>query len=253
MSEFDDLLASLGADTERLPLPPPADLRAIGDARTRRNVVAMASLVAVIVVGLLAGAGLVLASPRALPQEPASVGPPAVSPTVSPVIQTPTDAPSTTWVPVAGAPCTAAGIELISALAQGAHGIASVTVAVRNSGAVSCTLTGAPRLRYVTDGGASAEVPAQYVQGGGPVLVQPGGQALFNVSWINGYAGFQPGSPQCAHPAQYGHLSVVLNDGSVVPLSVISSVYAPPTSPASAVIAIQCGSIEVSSWSASGN
>jgi hypothetical protein len=233
MSEFDDLLASLGADTERLPLPPPADLRAIGDARTRRNVVAMASLVAVIVVGLLAGAGLVLASPRALPQQPASAGPTSVS--------------------VAGAPCTAAGIEPISALAQGAHGIASVAVTVRNSSEVSCTLTGSPRLRYVTDGGANAEVPAQYVRGGGPVLVQPRGQATFFVSWPNGYAGFQPGSPQCAHPAQYGHLSVVLTDGTILPFSDISSVAGPPARPVSAVITIQCGSIRVSSWSASGN
>jgi hypothetical protein len=124
-------------------------------------------------------------------------------------------------------------------------GFVSVTITVRNGGELACTLIGAPPLRYVTDGGANAAVPAQYVQDGGPVVVQPGGQALFNVSWPNGYAGFQRGSPQCAHPAQYGHLSVSLNDESVLPLSDVSPVGRGPTS---WVIAIQCGTVLVASW-----
>jgi hypothetical protein len=157
----------------------------------------------------------------------------------------PASVPPTTSVSTASAPCTAAAIEVVSALEQGAMGTAAVTVTVRNGGELACTLTGAPPLRYVTDGGANAAVPAEYAQDGGPVAVQPGGQAFFNVSWPNGYAGFQPGSPQCAHPAQYGHLSAILNDESVLPLSDVSPVGGGPTS---FVIAIQCGSILVASW-----
>jgi hypothetical protein len=246
MPDFDDtvideVVASLGADTDRLPLPPPVQLRAIGDARTRRNVVAMASLV-VVIVAMLAGAGLALANPRALPQAPASVGPPDVGP-VTPTTPTPpptTQPPTTTAGPVAGAPCTAVGIEYVSTFTGFAMGSAVTTYTVRNVGPVSCTLTGSPALRYLVAGGGDAEVPAGHAQGG-PLLVQAGAQADFAIETVNGYGGYQSDSPACAHPATYDHVSVVLSDGSTVPLG------------ADGRISLQCGSVQVGVWNQSGN
>jgi uncharacterized protein DUF4232 len=240
MSDFDDLVASLGTDTDRLPLPPPADLRAAGDARTRRNVVAMAGLV-VIVVAMLAGAGLALANPRAMPQQPASVGPsnlppgPVVTPTGPAVTPSPPAPTSTSPSPVPGAPCHAGDIVYVTSLVQGAMGSSITTYTVRNRGPVSCTLTGEPRLRYANGGGAAVDVPASYTQGG-PVLVPPGGQASFDVEVPNGYSGYQPGSSACAHPATYTHLALMLADESGLPLG------------PNAQISLLCGSVRVGAW-----
>ena len=52
MSDVDDLVAALVRDSDRLRLPPPSALRATGDARTRRHVIAVVS-VAVLVFAVL--------------------------------------------------------------------------------------------------------------------------------------------------------------------------------------------------------
>jgi Protein of unknown function (DUF4232) len=110
------------------------------------------------------------------------------------------------------------------------------TYTVRNRGSAPCRLQGVPHLDYLS-GGRNVAVPGDYsATGGAVVLVQPGSDAQFSARHIDGYGGYAPGSPQCAHPATYAHLSAVLADGSVLPLG------------GNASIAVQCGQIEVATW-----
>jgi hypothetical protein len=57
---------------------------------------------------------------------------------------------------------------------------------------------------------------------------------------INGYGGYQPGAPQCAHPATYRHVSVALPGGAV-------------SLGADGTMSVQCGPITVGSWAAPGS
>jgi hypothetical protein len=239
-TDFDHLLASLATDADRVRLAPAGELRAAGDARTRRRFVAAASTV-VLVVAILVGAGIAVAGFRPMNSEPMPVGPatsvpvppsPSVEPTTPPSSTPPS---STTPPPSSGAPCTATSLVYDSALPQGAMGTAITDYTFHNGGSVACTVHGLPELSYV-DSGRVATVPLLPGPVGDPVLVQPGKKVTFNLSETNGYGGYSSGAPECAHPATYRQVSVVLPGGSVSLRS-------------DGTLSVQCGGITVGSWS----
>ena len=78
-TDFDHLLASLATDADQVRLAAADQLRAAGDARTRRRFVATASTL-VVVVAILVGAGIAFAGNRPMTAEPMPVGP---APTVT--------------------------------------------------------------------------------------------------------------------------------------------------------------------------
>ena len=243
-TDFDHLVASLVTDADRVRLAPAGELRAAGDARTRRRFVAAASTL-VLVVAILVGAGIAVAGFRPMnsgpmPIGPASTAPASPSPSTGPT--TPPSAPpssTTTPPPSEGGPCTAAALAYDSALSQGAMGTAITTYRFHNAGSVACTVEGLPQLSYVDNSGRSATVPLLHGTVGGPVLVQPGKEVTFDLSETNGYGGYPTGAPECAHPATYRQVTVVLPGGSVSLRS-------------NSTLSVQCGGITVNSWSRPG-
>jgi hypothetical protein len=243
-TDFDHLLASLTTDADRVRLAPASELRAAGDARTHRRFVAAASTL-VLVVAILVGAGIAVAGFRPMNSEPMPIGPAtsvSVPPNPSDEPTTPpsTTPPSSTAPPASsGAPCTAASLRYDSAVSQGAMGTAFTDYTFHNGGSVACTVQGLPELSYVDDSGKTATVPLLPGPVGEPVLVQPGKQVVFNLSEINGHGGYAPGAPECAHPATYRQVSVVLPGGSVSLRS-------------DGTLSVLCGGITVRSWSRPG-
>jgi hypothetical protein len=118
-------------------------------------------------------------------------------------------------------------------------GTAITTYRFHNAGSVACTVEGLPQLSYVDDSGRAATVPLLHGTVGGPVLVQPGKQVIFDLSEVNGTGGYAPGAPECAHPATYRQVAVVLPGGSVSLRS-------------DSTLSVQCGGITVNTWSRPG-
>jgi uncharacterized protein DUF4232 len=173
-------------------------------------------------------------APAAVPTtQPA---PPATTQAAPPAATDPAPATPAT----AGAPCTAARLTFVSQLNQGAMGSAIATFAVRNHGAVSCTLRGTPALLYVGGDGQLALLPGDYTTAGNVVTVKAGGQAQFDVRVVNGMGGYPPGSPQCGHPATFHHVLAQLPDGSTLPLG------------ANATISYQCEQADIAGWTTAG-
>lgn len=89
------------------------------------------------------------------------------------------------------------------------------SVIVRNTSAAPCRLSTLPVLYYDTPAGARQPVPATYdIPTQAPVLLAPGRYARFMVATVNGNP-YGPSASQCASPADYKGLSVVLS-GSVL-------------------------------------
>jgi len=127
-----------------------------------------------------------------------------------------------------------------SARAEGAMGTAYFTYMFHNAGSQSCFVAGTPQLTYVDDHGATLTMPVQHDPVGGQVLLKPGDKAQFVMHHINGYGGYAPGAPECAHPATYRHVAVSLPGGSV-------------SLGADGTMSVQCGSITLGSWSRPGS
>jgi hypothetical protein len=123
--------------------------------------------------------------------------------------------------------------------AEGAMGTAYSTFTFHNSGSVSCRVDGPPGLTYVDSHGATLPVPVNHDAAGGEVVVTPGSKVQFVSHEVNGYGGYAPGAPECAHPATYNHVVVVLPGGSV-------------SLGADGTWSVQCGMITVGSWAPPG-
>src|SRR5205809_598730 len=65
----------------------------------------------------------------------------------------------------------------------------------------------------------------------------PGARARTLLYTVNGYGGYDPSSPECAHPATYHNLSVQLGNGDVIALSGFT-------------LDVKCGDILVYNWAA---
>jgi hypothetical protein len=98
---------------------------------------------------------------------------------------------------------------------------------------------GFPQLTYVDSHGVTASVPVRHESAGGSLTLAPGDLVQFVAHHVNGLGGFDPGAPECAHPATYEHMSVAL-PGGLVPMG------------ANGTMSVQCGDITVGPWSRAG-
>ncbi len=239
-TDFDDALTGLWADADRLLLPEPADLRAAGNARTRRHVLVVASLV-VIVIALIAGAGLAVAGARPSMIHPAGPGPaPSLTgpaPATGGTRPSPSAPGASAQVTPPGssasgvATCGAASLTFVTRRDEGAMGSAYTTFVLRNATGSACRLTGPPDLRHGTAGAPAGTFAGQTTT----VVVPAHAMVEFATRRTNGYGGYQPGDPACAHPATYAQLSLRLPDASSVELG-------------TGTITVQCGSLTVMEW-----
>jgi hypothetical protein len=121
----------------------------------------------------------------------------------------------------------------------GAMGSVYYTFTFHNGGPVSCTVQGSPELTYVDTGGTARKIPTEHGPDGAAVLVAPGAAVQLVTHEVNGYGGYQTDAPECAHPATYRQVAVMLSDG-------------PVSLRADGTMSVQCGSITVESWSRPG-
>lgn len=163
--------------------------------------------------------------PASQPSQPA----PSTAPTTPPA-SIPTSAPASVHASTVGAPCRPEDLDprpiYGNGAAAGSHG---QHVVVRNTSGRPCQFDTFPDLG----------IPAQRRDGGGqPVVrVAPGEYAGFLVMTVNGYGGYDPTSPACAHPKDYQNLSVVLADGQRYPLPGLH-------------ISAKCGDVSIRAWAA---
>jgi hypothetical protein len=237
-ADLSDFFAAAGADADRGALAPPDVLRRRGDARNRRSFIAVTSVV-VVVVAILAGAGIALASrPMSLQHEPGT-GPGPMSPTAVPTTEQPAPPPTTPNAPPTTAPpanhggaCTAADLTFGSMTTGFAMGTAGQTFTLHAS--VACTLSGFPVLTYRSDG-AQVALPTEPDGDPATITVPAGGTASFTLLHTNGLGGYPPNDPNCATLHTFGGLRLVLPDHSTLPLGTSS-------------FQVQCGGIRAQSW-----
>ena len=158
------------------------------------------------------------------PAVPVAAGSPTTV-TTSPAVATPpsgvaaaTTGPATTGPPAGATPsdCAAADLAFQSVNTGLATGNRYDVVVVVNRGAATCRLTGLPRLLYTDASGQIRPVPADpEVTDLPPDAVAPGATAHFAIHTVNGYAGYDPSSPHCAHPAHYQGLLLDRPDGRI--------------------------------------
>jgi hypothetical protein len=111
-------------------------------------------------------------------------------------------------------------------------------ITVTNMGARPCALLGDKVvIVYLDSTGKTATLPTKPTGGGTPAgrTLARGQRAEATVLTVNVYGGYDPSSPECAHPAVYRNLSVRLSDGGRLTLPGL-------------VLDVKCGDIRVSSW-----
>lgn len=109
---------------------------------------------------------------------------------------------------------------------------------MKNTSGQSCELRGnKATIVYVNSAGKTATLPARQGSRGKPAspIVKPGQQVATVVTTINQYGGYDPSSPECAHPYVYRNLSLKFGNGSLLPLKGL-------------VLDVKCGDIWVYDW-----
>jgi hypothetical protein len=242
-TDLDQMFAAARADGDEVPLAGPADLRRIGDRRTRHRRVALAGGAAFAVAAVVAFGVAVAGS------GPNTVNPPASSPTASaaptPSVAgspTPTgagvigaaptapSAPPTSPSRAAGAACRKGDLRVLPVGGDGATGHVGWHVNVSNKSGTMCTLSGVPRL--VTSSGTT--VPAT-PEGSATVKLQPGATA--NATYVIITAGMcsTVSNPPGFKPVDYKNLSIVLASGERMAVPGLE-------------LNVQCGGIEAHAW-----
>jgi hypothetical protein len=172
-----------------------------------------------------AGPSIAGSASAAEPSSTVSGSPPAAQPS----------SPGTSFAP--GSDCRAADLAYRSHAGDAAAGNYYDDVLVVNHGTVACRLDGYPNLYYTDASGAIRLVPTvPEMPSSSPYVVASGGSAEFRIHTGNGYAGYGPSAPQCAHPMLYRGLSVEVSDGRV-PLGDVQ-------------IDLKCGGILLLGWMA---
>jgi Protein of unknown function (DUF4232) len=140
------------------------------------------------------------------------------SPTQATATPTP-PAPSTVKTPSANRTqqsdtCRASDFRLISVQSDGAMGSMYTTVSVVYRGPATCRIASTPTLRYRTAAGLLVPLPT-VPEGDGPATVRlrTDRSVFFVVRTVSGYGGYDPTSPECAHPATYRQIQVRLGEG----------------------------------------
>jgi len=213
--ELEQLFDAVRRDAMNTNMPEPAELRGVAQRRTRaRWVLAGASAAAAVavVVGVAAAVSRpVAAPPPAAPSMSPSAGVPSATPSVS-------DSPSPSSAPPGPRSCTMKDLDRNPTWEAGAgSGQFYQTVVVHGAGTTPCQLSGYPVLLYSDlKSGQVKPLPYEHTEvvGAVPATLYPEGVVHFVVHTVNGYAGYDPGSPQCAHPMRYSGLLVELSDAT---------------------------------------
>jgi hypothetical protein len=167
----------------------------------------------------------VASSPAAEPSSPASSSAPAAEPS-SPGAK-----------PVPATDCRAGDLAYRTQTPGAGAGNYYDAILLVNHGASSCRLAGNPNLYYTDASGSTRLVPTvPETPNSPPYLMASGGSAQFIIHTTNGYGGFDPSGPQCAHPMLYRGLSVEVSGGRV-PLGTVQ-------------IDLKCGDIRLLGWAA---
>lgn len=197
--------------------------------------VAFRSLAVVTLALVTAGCGTSTGTPQAAPSSgsataPAGSTPPSI--TASPPV--PGASPR-----AAGGWCATSDLSVAPVQASGAMGHVGYPVVVTNTTGTACKLSGAtPVVLYRTSGGATATLPTKPAESpAADYPLAPGARARTLLYTVNGYGGYDPSSPECAHPATYRDLSVQLKNGDGVALTGF-------------VLDVKCGDILVYNWAA---
>ena len=238
-ADLNQLLATARADADQVPLAAPAQLRQVGDRRTRRRRLAAVTVVAAVVGLATVGVSAALIRPGPPPAPSGSSGPSPVSPpliSTSPVSPSPSSrsTPSSPPARAAGAACRAADLKVESITADGGGGSAGHTVLVSNRSATMCKLTGPPALKWTKPNGSTATLPTTPQGSGDPVALQPGKRAAFIIVITNGFGGYNPSDPACANPVTYKRISAVVG-GERLTL-------------AGLVLEVQCDGVRETGW-----
>jgi hypothetical protein len=152
-----------------------------------------------------AGAAVTASSPTTSPSAASAVAtsvstPPPV--TASPVTASPAGTPG----------CAVADLTAASVVSNGAMGHIGYEVTVTNHGD-KCRLT-KPAAFYRKDG-TDVRMPTTPMAAfpDTSLVVDNGKSATMLFFTVNGTAGYPPGAPQCAHPAEYPDVSVAVGAG----------------------------------------
>jgi hypothetical protein len=179
------------------------------------------------------------------PAAPSQAAPSQAAPSQAPPVSEPGGAGSATpsptkptdpaGAPAPGAACQAPDLVLNSIDDGGAAGSAYQTVTVTNASAGACRLPSVPSLVYTDPAGTMRALPdAAIPPTPTPMLVQPGQRAQFSLRTVNGYGGYDPSAPACAHPAGYQGIAIQFTSGRM-PLPGLT-------------LTVLCDGVDVSGW-----
>ena len=203
---------------------------------SRRVLPAIAGAVALLALGACnkgtTTAGPVASAPVSTPAS-ATVTPP--TPTVTPPTPAASPTPTTPAQPNVPA-CTATDLVARPTESGGAMGSVGYDVTLGNRGQQACSLSGLPVVWYTDAQGGPHKLP-ENTDGDatGRVVLRPGATAGFTIMITDGYGGYDPTSPACAHPHSYRDMSVQVPGGRV--------------SLPDLRLSVQCGDIQVGAWS----
>jgi hypothetical protein len=130
--------------------------------------------------------------------------------------------------------CRAADLAAGPVQTGGAAGSAIHTVTVTNRTRETCALSGGTPTYLNKVHGRYFLIPVTGQPAAPDLVLQPGGRAQTSIKTINGYGGYDPSSPECAHPAEYGDILVQL-PGSPLALPGLT-------------LSVLCGDINVNYW-----
>lgn len=121
-----------------------------------------------------------------------------------------------------GRHCQASDLTLVSIEGDGAAGHIAWVVTVANTGRRPCALLGDPAVVVFTDAaGHLVTLPTERSvrPPSGSTLLAPGQRAEMALYMVNGYGGYDPSAPQCAHPVVYRNLSAKIGRTGLLPLT----------------------------------
>jgi len=172
-------------------------------------------------------------------------GAPSSSAATAPASSTPPDITASPSLPgasprsAAGGWCAAGDVSVAPIQQNGAMGHVGYPIVVTNTSGAACKLPGGtPVVQYRTAAGTTVTLPTKPAEPpAADYPLAPGARARTLLYTVNGYGGYDPSSPECAHPATYHNLSVQLGNGDVIALSGFT-------------LDVKCGDILVYNWAA---
>ncbi|GIH20006.1 DUF4232 domain-containing protein [Rugosimonospora africana] len=177
--------------------------------------------------------GVTTTAPASSPSTPASTPPRAGATAPAAPVRT----GSTHHQPAPVGSCRARDLVLDSIQGDGGGGSAFETVTVTNDSHTACRLPSTPSMVYTDTHGTTRRLPTSpQVPNPPAMLMRPGNEAQFTLRIVNGYGGYNPSSPACAHPATYQHIALTLPDGRLALTGL--------------TLDVLCDGITVTGWSA---